>query len=219
MSDNMGYVIDDGEGAEDQPHPLPTSTPTGSPDDVAAQTLAALDAAMIGYGSTTTAATAPSPIPPEEEEEEEENDDERCDMSPPSLAAAISAAMRKPQGLVAYLCELRKCTPSQLELTLLHDEKARRQIQRHIREHLTLHTNHLGSEHNVTVRCDEISEDPVSRCMAYNGFMDVTVPQYFYIRHRVRLHYGFMPCIMEVCGKHRAYYPLEVLSCTGRLGQ
>jgi hypothetical protein len=76
-------------------------------------------------------------------------------------------------------------------------------------------------DHNVTVRCDEISAQPSSRCMAMGGYLNISVQQYFYVRHKKRLLRPFMPCVVEVCagGRHRSYYPMEVLSCTGRLGQ
>ena len=47
---------------------------------------------------------------------------------------------------------------------------------------------------------------------AYEGYLGVSVQQHFYCRHRIRLMYPRLRCVIEY-GKsgHNKYYPLELL--------
>lgn len=49
--------------------------------------------------------------------------------------------------------------------------------------------------------------------MAYNGYLRITVQQHFYIRHRIRLLYPNIKCIMAYAKSGRAmgYYPAELI--------
>ncbi|CAK5105034.1 unnamed protein product [Meloidogyne enterolobii] len=43
----------------------------------------------------------------------------------------------------------------------------------------------------------------------------IQVRGYYYIKHKVKLEHPYLPCIIEFGGgRHRSYYPLEVLSVT-----
>lgn len=47
---------------------------------------------------------------------------------------------------------------------------------------------------------------------AYEGYLSVTVQQHFYCRHRIRLMYPRLRCVVEYGkGGHNKYYPLELL--------
>ena len=47
---------------------------------------------------------------------------------------------------------------------------------------------------------------------AYEGYLGVTVQQHFYCRHRIRLMYPRLRCVIEYGNKaHNKYYPLELL--------
>ena len=49
--------------------------------------------------------------------------------------------------------------------------------------------------------------------MAYEGYLGVTVQQHFYCRHRIRLMYPRLKCVIENYGNsgHHKYYPAELL--------
>jgi len=47
---------------------------------------------------------------------------------------------------------------------------------------------------------------------AYEGYLGVTVQQHFYCRHRIRLMYPRLRCVIEYGNRaHNKYYPLELL--------
>jgi len=56
------------------------------------------------------------------------------------------------------------------------------------------------------------SMKPACQQAAYEGYLGVSVQQHFYCRHRIRLMYPRLRCVIEY-GKsgHNKYYPLELL--------
>ena len=62
------------------------------------------------------------------------------------------------------------------------------------------------------VKFGGFSQKPACQQSAYEGYLGVSVQQHFYCRHRIRLMYPRLRCIIEY-GKsgHNKYYPLELL--------
>lgn len=77
----------------------------------------------------------------------------------------------------------------------------------------TLRTLHL-KERNKQVLFGNLTEHGANRLMAYEGYCDgMTVKQHFYGRHRIRLVFPKLPCVVVYGNNgHNSYYPLEVLT-------
>lgn len=91
-------------------------------------------------------------------------------------------------------------------------------------------SNHFSSRHVRTTYRNKagnyieflfngITSKPASGIMAYNDLgltFNVTVPQHFYTRHRIRLQFPHHPCIMEKESNEEfetiRYYPIELLN-------
>nr|CAD2203617.1 unnamed protein product [Meloidogyne enterolobii] len=44
------------------------------------------------------------------------------------------------------------------------------------------------------------------------GYLNITVRGYYYVKHGIKLHHPYLPCLIEFGGgHHRSYYPLEVI--------
>ena len=79
----------------------------------------------------------------------------------------------------------------------------------------TLMTTHLNIP--VIVKPSSFSRRSCAKTCAFGGFLGITVPQYLYIRHGVRLEHPELPCLCVFGGKRRdgrphiSFYPLELL--------
>uniref|UniRef100_A0A914GRN5 Uncharacterized protein n=1 Tax=Globodera rostochiensis TaxID=31243 RepID=A0A914GRN5_GLORO len=63
------------------------------------------------------------------------------------------------------------------------------------------------------VKFGNFSLKSASDTYAFEGFLEVKVHQYFYIKHRIRLLYPQLKCVVEYHNKgHSKYYPLELLA-------
>lgn len=89
----------------------------------------------------------------------------------------------------------------------------RRRIVNELRR-CKLTTNHLHpADRNFSIRCDDITCRPASRLFAMNGYLNVTVRQYYFVKHGRKLRRPFLPCILVYGGgRHRSFYPLEFLN-------
>lgn len=134
--------------------------------------------------------------------------------TPPIRSEDYTEAKPKTVTLVKYVSEWLRCTPEQIGERLRNPQKRRELIQ-HLRDSF-LYTTHLKPEwRNMHVYCHDLSSRGASLLPAYNGFMNVKVAQHYYIRHRIRLTYPHLPCIVQLGGGHSAqksYFPMEVLS-------
>ena len=128
-------------------------------------------------------------------------------------AVADDAEMRpNTVPLVKYVSEWLKCAPEQIGDRLRNPQK-RRDLLKHLRD-CFLYTTHLKPEwRNMQVHCHDLSSRGASLLPAYRGFMDVKVAQHYYIRHRIRLTYPHLPCIVQLVGHsaHKSYFNMEVL--------
>ena len=75
-------------------------------------------------------------------------------------------------------------------------------------------TTHLRGDKQLEVRPDKLTKMGADRIFALRGFLQVTVRQYYYVRHRVKLQYPHLPLVGEFGGGngHVYYYPLECLA-------
>lgn len=131
-----------------------------------------------------------------------------------------------PIPLIAYLCSRYRCTPRELQVHF-NNVQRRREIIQHLRRCVQLRTNHVQPAYrNFPVQCNDLSTQSAADCHAFGGYLDIKVclkivyffnfilqvRAYYYIKHKVRLHYPYMPCVIQYGGgEHRSFYPLEVL--------
>nr|CAD2179759.1 unnamed protein product [Meloidogyne enterolobii] len=165
------------------------------------------------------------------EEEEEDIDEAMLDMSDKLLRITIDEPLdwtvenpfRDPTPpppaesvpLIEYLCNLKNCTLKELHV-LFHNLDERREIINHLRRNVELRTCHLKPCcKNFIVHCNDLTVQSASSVHAMGGYLSITVRGYYYIKHKVKLEHPYLPCIIEFGGgRHRSYYPLEVLSVT-----
>jgi hypothetical protein len=111
----------------------------------------------------------------------------------------------------------------------------REQIIAHLRT-LTIYTTHMRPWiDNFCVRVDDLTVQNAHYVQALGGYLDITVRQYYTVKHRQRLEHPYLPCVIEYGGvigrnkrnnsrrrrnhfaggpaghRHRSFYPLEVL--------
>lgn len=110
------------------------------------------------------------------------------------------------ENLVEMLCNFNNCDPYSLTRLL---KKRKRANLKFLREN-PLMTMHL--RHNQCVFPDDFSFIGANRLFAYQGFLRITVQQHLYTRHRVKLKFPKLPCVVMHCNNgHRNYFPLELL--------
>ena len=115
--------------------------------------------------------------------------------------------------LIDHLCRQFQCNLQQLQL-LLFNIDARRRIIAHLREGFELRTSHLRpATLNIPLNCDDFSCQTATNVFAFNGFLNITVRQYYFCKHKLSLRHPYLPCLIVFGGgKHRSYYPLEVVA-------
>lgn len=118
--------------------------------------------------------------------------------------------------LLDYLCEYRGCSVPELQAILFGNLEERRAILSHLRNGVEVRTTHLRpAPRNFRVIAHGLSSQSVETLLALNGYLRVTVRQYYYVRHAIRLRHPYLPAIiMFGGGTHRSYYPLELLEVT-----
>ena len=74
------------------------------------------------------------------------------------------------------------------------------------------------------VFCHDMSIQNANYLHALNGYLGITVRQYYVVKHQRKLRHSYLPCIIEHGGmmkgrrrRHQSYYPMEVLSVELRL--
>jgi hypothetical protein len=117
-------------------------------------------------------------------------------------------------SLICYLCQWIRCQTFELP-RYLHQSHTRRQIADHLRQ-LQLRTTHLKGR-NFRVRFDALSLHDACSQYVFGGYMSLNVMQYYYVRHRKRLRFANLPCVVEKGPRnHSGYFPLEVLEVIER---
>jgi hypothetical protein len=145
-----------------------------------------------------TASTTPMDGAPywEEEEEEEKQMKETIITIP----------------LLDYLCAYMECSLKELQV-LLQTLEPRRRILAHLQT-CHLRTSHLRPpERNLPLHAHDLSSQNANFAYACGGYLDITVRQYYYVRHNRKLKHPYLPCLIEFGGgQHVSYYPLEVIA-------
>ncbi|KAL3115316.1 hypothetical protein niasHT_019667 [Heterodera trifolii] len=115
--------------------------------------------------------------------------------------------------LLNYLCAFNDCSMKELQL-LFHSVHARQRMVAHLQQHCRLHTAHLKpAERNIALHCHDLSVQNANRTFACGGYLELTVRQYFFAKHGLKLKHPYMPCMIEFGGgTHASYYPLELVN-------
>jgi hypothetical protein len=110
------------------------------------------------------------------------------------------------------LCEFNECGAYWLEGRI---KQYKQKNVDYLKSLGTLQTTHLKK--NIFVEIYSISDCGANRVCALGGYLGITVEQYFYTKHKFRLRYPNLPCVVVKGGMrangtyHFSYYPLECL--------
>lgn len=76
-----------------------------------------------------------------------------------------------------------------------------------------LKTKFLYTQHNNKfIRFKGLtSKLNATTAMAYNGYLNVTVQQHYYCKHRTKLEFPQLPLAVQCTNGSRSFYPLELL--------
>ncbi|KAL3109834.1 hypothetical protein niasHT_013051 [Heterodera trifolii] len=110
------------------------------------------------------------------------------------------------RSLVKALCDFNKCGPEYLAVAI------RRRKKENIKYlcDRKIETVHLRK--NLQVFPESFTMFGANRMYAYRGLLGITVEQHLYARHRARLKFPNLPCIVHVGGNgHQSYFPIELL--------
>ena len=86
-------------------------------------------------------------------------------------------------------------------------------LRSEVRGRAQLYTTHLKPlSRNFCVRCNDLSSQSANEVYACGGYLNLTVRQLYFARHRRRMQYPYLPCIIEFGGNgHRSFFPMEFL--------
>jgi hypothetical protein len=111
------------------------------------------------------------------------------------------------KSLIDLLCDFNGCQINDLGDAL---RNAIVRNNEYLRQ-LELMTTHL-QEHNFPILGEFLTKKNARNLLAIRGRMAVSVEKFFYLRHRRRLQYPYLPCVAVRGGRgHLSFYPLEVL--------
>uniref|UniRef100_A0A183BNZ9 PAZ domain-containing protein n=1 Tax=Globodera pallida TaxID=36090 RepID=A0A183BNZ9_GLOPA len=114
--------------------------------------------------------------------------------------------------LLDYLCAFNGCSLKELQV-LFHSVQARHRMVAHLQQKCRLRTAHLKPpERNLWLHCHDLSAQNANRTFACSGYLELTVRQYYFAKHGLKLRHPYLPCLIEFGGGvHASYYPLEVV--------
>ncbi|KAI3421772.1 hypothetical protein GPALN_012315 [Globodera pallida] len=114
--------------------------------------------------------------------------------------------------LLDYLCTFNDCSLKELQV-LFHSVQARQRMVAHLQHNCHLRTAHLKPpERNVGLHCHDLSAQNANRTFACGGYLELTVRQYYFAKHGLKLKHPYLPCMIEFGGgAHASYYPLELV--------
>ena len=117
----------------------------------------------------------------------------------------------RTMSLLDYLRSKHNCSVDEL-YCLLQNVPMRRKIVADLRK-CNLITCHVRPPlKNFHVRCDDITCRAANAVYAMNGYLNITVRQYYYVKHNRNLRQPYLPCIIMFGGRnHRSFFPLEVI--------
>lgn len=65
---------------------------------------------------------------------------------------------------------------------------------------------------NVVIKPDFITNRSAQILFSFRGYKQVTVDQYYFIKHNIDLFYPHLPCLaVKGGGDHKFYFPLELI--------
>lgn len=95
---------------------------------------------------------------------------------------------------------------------VLANLKQREEILKELKK-LEIWTNHLKKNNNFKIGCAGITYTSAREQMALNGYLGIKIPQYYYIKHNIRLEHAYLPCLIDLRAKnHFNYFPFEILN-------
>ena len=114
-------------------------------------------------------------------------------------------------NLIDELTKLFKCEKNALQDYLNHPASINK-VDEHLKG-LRLRTTYFSrTGERKEIKYATISLKSAMEQHAYEGYLNVSVQQHFYCRHRIRLMYPRLKCVVEYQKSgHYKYYPLELL--------
>lgn len=110
------------------------------------------------------------------------------------------------KNLVTQLCDDHKCPEYLLEYYV--DRYFDKTID--FLKNKGVRTIHL--KQNFYITFNSLTWSKTKNLYAFKGFMGITVPQYYYTKHKIILKFTNLPCVRVLGGNgHVSYFPLEVL--------
>lgn len=115
--------------------------------------------------------------------------------------------------LLDFLCAYMHCSLKELQV-LFNNLESRRRMLSQLRTLPNIRTTHLRPpERNISLHAHDLSAQNANQAFACGGYLDITVRQYYYIKHGRKLKHPYLPCLIEFGGgEHASYYPLEMLA-------
>jgi hypothetical protein len=112
--------------------------------------------------------------------------------------------------LIDEILHILECKKEELEIKLSIPQN-RGKINRRLNNCLlrTLYRNRNNTRQIINF--DHITARSAKELKAYNRFLSVTMIQHLYIRHRVKLGHPNLPCIVQVQGSMKKFFPIETL--------
>lgn len=122
---------------------------------------------------------------------------------------------RTMMPLIHHLFDYNNCQ-NMVEL----EEAMRKNYESNVEFIRSLHlkTNHLRPPtKNIPLQAAFLTRKSARALLAFKGEMRVTVYQFYYLRHRLRLIHPQLPCIAVKGGNgHLSFYPLEVIDAANQ---
>lgn len=110
------------------------------------------------------------------------------------------------KNVIKMLCKFNKCEPTDLAKAI----RSNYLDNINFIKSGVLKTNHL--KYNIIICPDFITNRNAKELFSFRGFKNITVDQYFFIKHKLNLQYSYLPCLaIKGGGNHKSYYPLEVI--------
>jgi hypothetical protein len=111
-----------------------------------------------------------------------------------------------PKSLIQELCTFNGCGENGLKMAIKRNFINNLDFLRG----LTLRTTHL--KENIVVKADGLTLRGSDLLYALRGYLGITVQQYLFIKHGLKLRYPQLSCIVMKCGgDHLNFYPIELL--------
>jgi hypothetical protein len=116
------------------------------------------------------------------------------------------------KNLLESIAEFLQCDISQLQDRLYHPSTEMK-VADFLKDKKITTTYYSRSGEQKDVKFDGFCLKSSEDQKAYEGFLGVTVQQHFYCRHRIRLEWPRIRCVVENSNhRHNKYFPPELLT-------